>query len=109
MGGIATGIFGLRIFGGTGGVSFEAQLIGSLVLIVIALIGGVIVFKGVDLLVGGLRLTSNQELVGADIAMHRLSAYQEEDMVVSPNLKGKYFESLKDQLDDFAEKSPSLE
>ncbi len=72
-GGIAAGIFGSQALGGLGGVSFTSQLIGSLVGIVIALIGGGIVYGAVNA-VAGLRLSEEDEFHGADLAIHKISA-----------------------------------
>ncbi|MDE2090124.1 MAG: ammonium transporter, partial [Gammaproteobacteria bacterium] len=51
-GGIAAGIFGQKALGGLGGVSFMAQLIGTLLGVLIALTGGVIVYGALRKLVG---------------------------------------------------------
>ena len=51
-GGLAAGIFGLKAFGGLGGVTFMSQLIGTGLGIVIALIGGVIVYGGLTKITG---------------------------------------------------------
>ncbi|WP_427978210.1 ammonium transporter [Agarivorans sp.] len=72
-GGIAAGIFGSQALGGLGGVSFVSQLIGSLVGIAIALMGGVIVYGAVNA-VAGLRLSEEDEFHGADLAIHKISA-----------------------------------
>src|ERR1017187_1100338 len=55
-GGIAAGIFGLKAFGGVGGVSFMSQLCGTLLGITIALIGGFVVYGTIKKVVG-IRLT----------------------------------------------------
>ena len=55
-GGIACGIFGLKIFGGLGGVGFLAQLVGSLMGAAYGAIAGFIVYAIVDALLG-LRLS----------------------------------------------------
>jgi len=72
-GGIAAGIFGSQALGGLGGVSFTSQLIGSLLGVAIALIGGVIVYGAVNA-VAGLRLSEEDEFHGADLAIHKISA-----------------------------------
>jgi Amt family ammonium transporter len=72
-GGIAAGIFGLQALGGMGGVSLISQLIGTLLGIAIALIGGFVVYAVLKKSVG-LRLDQEQEYVGADIALHKISA-----------------------------------
>jgi Amt family ammonium transporter len=63
-------------------VNIFAQLVGVFVNIVVALVGGFLVFKGIDM-VFGFRLSPQEELVGADLAVHGTSAYPEEDEVVS--------------------------
>jgi len=72
-GGIACGIFGLEAFGGMGGVSFTAQLIGSIAGILIALVGGFVVY-GVLKSVLGIRLSEEEEFNGADLSIHKISA-----------------------------------
>ena len=70
-GGIAAGIFGLEFFGGLGGVSFTAQLIGTAGGITVALLGGFIVYKIVDKFLG-LRLSAEEEFQGADLSIHKI-------------------------------------
>jgi Amt family ammonium transporter len=77
-GGIAAGIFGLKAFGGIGGVSFMSQLIGTLMGIAIALIGGFVVYGGVKKLVG-IRLDAEEEFNGADLSIHKISATAERE------------------------------
>lgn len=72
-GGIAAGIFGQKMLGGMGGVSFTAQLIGTLLGIVIALVGGVIVYGVLNKLIG-LRMDPEDEHNGADLSIHHVSA-----------------------------------
>jgi Amt family ammonium transporter len=72
-GGVAAGIFGLESFGGLGGVSFATQLAGTALGIVIAFVGGYIVYKAVDL-VSGIRMSEEDEFTGADLAIHKISA-----------------------------------
>ena len=55
-GGIACGIFGLKAFGGLGGVSFLSQLVGSLMGAAFGALAGFIIYALVDKLLG-LRLT----------------------------------------------------
>ena len=75
-GGIAAGIFGHDALGGMGGVSFLAQLFGSL-------IGGFYAFGAGLLLYGalkysvGIRLNREQEAQGSDLTAHRISANPE--------------------------------
>ncbi len=72
-GGIAAGIFGLEALGGLGGVSFLAQITGSLLGVTIAFFGGFVVYGLVKLLLG-LRLTEEEEYQGADLSIHRITA-----------------------------------
>ncbi len=78
-GGIATGIFGQSFLGGTGGVSLSAQLIGSGAAIVVALLCGTLVYLGLKKTVG-IRLTEDEEIRGADLSIHNISAYPERDI-----------------------------
>ena len=76
-GGIAAGIFGTEAFGGLGGVTFMAQLVGTLAGILIAVVGGFIVYgliKGVS----GIRLSQEDEFNGADLAIHKIAATNED-------------------------------
>jgi Amt family ammonium transporter len=70
-GGIACGIFGLASFGGMGGVSFRAQLVGSLLGAVYAALAGAVVYAVIDVLVG-LRLAPKDERRGADVSIHNV-------------------------------------
>ena len=76
LGGIACGIFGSKALGGLGGVSFMSQLIGTLMGIVIAVAGGLIVYGGIKALVG-IRLDQEEEFIGADLSIHKISATPE--------------------------------
>ncbi|KHK48995.1 ammonium transporter [Ralstonia sp. A12] len=77
-GGIAAGIFGLKTLGGLGGVSFWAQVAGTAGGIVIALIGGTVVYGALRKIVG-LRLDREAEFMGADLAIHRVSSTPESE------------------------------
>lgn len=77
-GGIAAGIFGLQALGGRGGVSFMAQLIGSLMGIAIAALGGWVVYGLLKKTVG-IRLDAEQEFEGADLAIHKISSTAERE------------------------------
>jgi Amt family ammonium transporter len=77
-GGIAAGIFGLQALGGMGGVSFMAQLIGTLAGVAIALAGGFIVYGSLKLAVG-IRLDQEDEFRGADLSIHKISATPERE------------------------------
>lgn len=72
-GGLAAGIFGTQALGGLGGVSFTAQLIGTLLGVVWALIGGVVVYGALKATVG-IRLDTEEEFEGADLSIHKISA-----------------------------------
>ncbi len=72
-GGIAAGIFGSESLGGLGGVSITAQVIGTIGGILVALIGGVIVY-GLINTITGLRLTEEEEYNGADLTIHRIGS-----------------------------------
>ncbi len=72
-GGIAAGIFGLEQLGGLGGVSFSAQVIGTLAGIIIALVGGAVIY-GVLSKFMGLRLSQEEEYQGADLTIHKIGS-----------------------------------
>ncbi|MEO7497325.1 MAG: ammonium transporter [Massilia sp.] len=75
-GGLAAGIFGSKSFGGLGGVSFMSQLCGTVLGIVIALIGGAAIY-GVLKLTVGLRLDPEEEFEGADLSIHKIGSTPE--------------------------------
>ena len=77
-GGLAAGIFGAKALGGLGGVSFMAQLCGSLLGIGIAVIGGWIVYGLLKKAIG-IRLDPEQEFEGADLSIHKISSTAERD------------------------------
>ena len=72
-GGIAAGIFGSTALGGLGGVSFMAQVIGTLMGVAIALVGGLVVYGSLKGLIG-IRLTQEEEYQGADLSIHKIAA-----------------------------------
>ncbi len=72
-GGLAAGIFGTTALGGMGGVTFTGQLIGSLLGVVIALTGGVIVYGALKVFLG-IRLSQEEEFEGADLSIHRIAS-----------------------------------
>lgn len=72
-GGIAAGIFGLEALGGMGGVTFMAQLAGTVMGIVVAGIAGFIIY-GMLKVILGIRLTEEEEYQGADLSIHKISA-----------------------------------
>jgi Amt family ammonium transporter len=72
-GGIACGIFGSQALGGMGGVSLASQLIGTGLGILLALLGGFLVY-GVLKKAVGIRLSQEQEYYGADLSVHKIGA-----------------------------------
>ncbi len=78
-GGIAAGIFGSSALGGIGGVSFVAQLAGSLLAVVYAVVTSFVVYLLIDKTVG-FRLNQDQEFVGSDLTVHQINAYPEENL-----------------------------
>ena len=78
-GGIACGIFGLKPLGGLGGVSFGAQLLGTLLGVAWALVGGFVVY-GILKATTGLRLSAEEEYEGADLSIHKIGATPEREV-----------------------------
>ncbi|HEX4879434.1 MAG TPA: ammonium transporter [Limnobacter sp.] len=78
FGGIAAGVFGQEALGGTGGVSFMSQLLGTAVGVAFALIGGFAVYGLLKLTVG-IRLNEEEEFTGADLSIHKVSASPERE------------------------------
>ncbi|WP_407333292.1 ammonium transporter [Enterovibrio sp. 27052020O] len=76
-GGLAAGIFGLEALGGLGGVSFISQLIGTIAGVVVAFVGGWIVYTAVDK-AAGIRMTEEEEYNGADLAIHKIASTSED-------------------------------
>ncbi len=72
-GGIAAGIFGLKSLGGMGGVSLTVQVLGTLMGITVALIGGFIIY-GLLKKTMGIRMTDEEQYDGADLSIHKISA-----------------------------------
>ena len=72
-GGIAAGIFGAKALGGVGGITFTGQLIGSLIGVGIALVGGFLVYGALKTVIG-IRMSHEEEYEGADISVHRISS-----------------------------------
>ena len=77
-GGLAAGIFGSQALGGLGGVSLEAQLLGTALGVGWALAGGFVVY-GVLKAVVGLRMSHEEEFDGADLAIHNITASPERE------------------------------
>jgi Amt family ammonium transporter len=72
-GGLAAGIFGTKALGGMGGVTFTGQLIGSVLGVGIALIGGFVVYGALKAVLG-IRMSQEEEYDGADLSVHRISS-----------------------------------
>ncbi len=77
-GGIAAGIFGLKSMGGLGGVTFTAQLAGTLIGIGVAVVGGLMVYGALKLMFG-IRLDPEQEFEGSDLSIHKIGATPERE------------------------------
>ena len=78
-GGIAAGIFGQHAFGGLGGVSLGAQLLGTAMGVGWALLGGAAVYGALKATLG-LRLDAESEYDGADLTIHKISATPEREV-----------------------------
>ncbi len=78
-GGIAAGIFGLQSLGGMGGVSLMSQVFGTLLGIVIASLGGFLIY-GVLKKTVGIRLDPEEEYEGADLSIHKITATPEREV-----------------------------
>ncbi|OPX54152.1 ammonium transporter, Amt family [Oceanospirillum multiglobuliferum] len=76
-GGIAAGIFGLEALGGLGGVTLAAQLAGTVVGVVIAFVGGFVVYGLVNK-VASIRMDEEDEFNGADLSIHKIGATSED-------------------------------
>ncbi len=72
-GGIAAGIFGSERLGGIGGVSLVSQIIGTVVGVVFALLAGFVVYFVLKITVG-IRLSEEEEYLGADLSIHKVSS-----------------------------------
>ena len=77
-GGIAAGIFGSKALGGLGGVALMSQLIGTALGILIATLGGFLVY-GVLKMTVGIRLDPEEEYDGADLSVHKISSTAERE------------------------------
>ena len=77
-GGIAAGIFGSQALGGMGGVTFMSQLVGTLMGVAVALIGGFAVYGGLKATIG-IRLDAEEEFEGADLTIHKVSSSAERE------------------------------
>jgi len=77
-GGVAAGIFGLKTFGGLGGVSLGSQVVGTTLGLAWALVGGFVVYGALKATFG-LRLSQEEEYEGADLSIHRIRATPERE------------------------------
>jgi Amt family ammonium transporter len=77
-GGIAAGIFGSQALGGLGGVSLTAQIMGTALGVVWALVSGFAVY-GLLKATMGLRMSQEEEFDGADLSTHKISASPERE------------------------------
>ena len=71
---------GTEALGGMGGVSLMSQIIGSVVGVAYAVIAGLVVY-GILRAVTGLRMSDEDQRIGADLAIHKISANPESDMM----------------------------
>jgi Amt family ammonium transporter len=78
-GGIAAGIFGLQSLGGIGGVSLMSQVVGTVLGIVIASLGGFLIYAVLKKTVG-IRLDPEEEYEGADLSIHKITATPEREV-----------------------------
>ena len=78
-GGIAAGIFGQQALGGLGGVSIVSQLLGTVLGIVIAVLGGWAIYGVLKMMVG-IRLDREEEYQGADLSIHKITATPEREV-----------------------------
>ncbi|NCA27475.1 MAG: ammonium transporter, partial [Methylophilaceae bacterium] len=78
-GGVAAGIFGSKVLGGIGGVSLASQLLGTALGVAIAFTGGFVVYGLLKKTVG-IRMEVEDEYMGADLAIHKITA--------TPNMGG---------------------
>jgi Amt family ammonium transporter len=79
-GGIAAGMFGLASLGGMGGVTFPAQLLGSLAGAAFAFAAGLVLYSLIGFATA-LRLSPEDERRGSDRSIHRISANPESDIL----------------------------
>jgi Amt family ammonium transporter len=76
-GGIAAGIFGQKALGGLGGVSFPSQLIVTALIVLFCLLASSLVY-GILKMTFGIRLDHHDELIGADLAVHKIQSQPED-------------------------------
>ena len=78
-GGIACGIFGLQSLGGLGGVTFQSQLVGSLLGAAFGFCAGTVIYWVVDQIFG-FRMSADDERRGADLSIHKIGANPEDEV-----------------------------
>ncbi len=72
-GGLAAGIFGQEALGGLGGISLMSQVLGTGLGVLVALVGGFVVYGGLKAVVS-IRLSQEEEYRGADLSIHKIAA-----------------------------------
>jgi ammonium transporter, Amt family len=77
-GGLLAGVFGQEALGGLGGVSLTAQIVGTLSGAGFGFASGLAVYGLLKTTIG-IRLDQEQEYKGADLSLHHITAYPEED------------------------------
>ncbi len=77
-GGIAAGIFGSTTLAGIGGVALGSQIVGTLLGVTIARVGGAVVYGTLRASVGQ-RLDPEEGFNGADLTIHRVTATPERE------------------------------
>ena len=77
-GGLAAGIFGSKAFGGLGGVNWLAQLLGTALGVLWALLSGFAVYGLLKYSIG-IRMSQEEEFDGADLSIHKISATPERE------------------------------
>ena len=65
-------------FGGLGGVSFMSQLVGTVMGITVATLSGFLVYGVIKAMVG-IRLSAEEEHLGADLSIHKIAAESDID------------------------------
>lgn len=79
LGGLSVGIFGQKFLGGLGGVSMISQIIGTMLAVLIAMLGGLTVY-GLLKYSFGIRLSAEEEFQGADLSIHKISANADDNL-----------------------------
>ncbi|HEV7801385.1 MAG TPA: ammonium transporter [Burkholderiales bacterium] len=77
-GGIACGIFGTKALGGIGGVTFLSQLAGTALGVAVAMVGGALVYGTLKATLG-IRLDAEEEFLGSDLSIHKITATPERE------------------------------